>query len=211
VQATCATDPTCRAVRAATIECPDDGPNSYDCTHTYQLIVRTVVERARATDAVPTVIAFDPHPRAVQEMVWPTCIYDHDNFFRTRDRASSTSVVFRRGVSNNERSWQRRCGPVATGPHRRFQFLDYRKQGGGKAESVSRESQNQEQIDLCRICETISRPLSEAEPAIVMPRSRATPGMSQKPPSPPIGIAIERRNEVLRQQFVQPNTVHDLM
>ena len=31
----------------------------------HQLIVRTVVERARATDAVPTVITFDPHPRAV--------------------------------------------------------------------------------------------------------------------------------------------------
>jgi riboflavin kinase/FMN adenylyltransferase len=31
----------------------------------HQLIVRTVVERARATGAVPTVITFDPHPRAV--------------------------------------------------------------------------------------------------------------------------------------------------
>ena len=31
----------------------------------HQLIVRTVVERARATAAVPTVITFDPHPRAV--------------------------------------------------------------------------------------------------------------------------------------------------
>jgi riboflavin kinase/FMN adenylyltransferase len=31
----------------------------------HQLIVRTVVERARAVDAVPTVITFDPHPRAV--------------------------------------------------------------------------------------------------------------------------------------------------
>lgn len=31
----------------------------------HQLIVRTVVERAQATDAVPTVITFDPHPRAV--------------------------------------------------------------------------------------------------------------------------------------------------
>jgi riboflavin kinase/FMN adenylyltransferase len=31
----------------------------------HQLIVRTVVERARATYAVPTVITFDPHPRAV--------------------------------------------------------------------------------------------------------------------------------------------------
>ncbi|HEX5706047.1 MAG TPA: bifunctional riboflavin kinase/FAD synthetase [Pyrinomonadaceae bacterium] len=31
----------------------------------HQLIVRTVVERARATRAVPTVITFDPHPRAV--------------------------------------------------------------------------------------------------------------------------------------------------
>ncbi|MCA1815519.1 MAG: bifunctional riboflavin kinase/FAD synthetase [Acidobacteria bacterium] len=31
----------------------------------HQLIVRTVVERARACDAVPTVITFDPHPRAV--------------------------------------------------------------------------------------------------------------------------------------------------
>jgi riboflavin kinase/FMN adenylyltransferase len=31
----------------------------------HQLIVRTVVERARACGAVPTVITFDPHPRAV--------------------------------------------------------------------------------------------------------------------------------------------------
>ena len=31
----------------------------------HQLIVRTVVERARAVGAVPTVITFDPHPRAV--------------------------------------------------------------------------------------------------------------------------------------------------
>src|SRR6185436_3154858 len=31
----------------------------------HQLIVRTVVERARALGAVPTVITFDPHPRAV--------------------------------------------------------------------------------------------------------------------------------------------------
>ena len=31
----------------------------------HQLIVRTVVERARAVRAVPTVITFDPHPRAV--------------------------------------------------------------------------------------------------------------------------------------------------
>lgn len=31
----------------------------------HQLIMRTVAERARATDAVPTVITFDPHPRAV--------------------------------------------------------------------------------------------------------------------------------------------------
>lgn len=31
----------------------------------HQLIMRTVVERARATRAVPTVITFDPHPRAV--------------------------------------------------------------------------------------------------------------------------------------------------
>ena len=31
----------------------------------HQLIVRTVVERARAVAAVPTVITFDPHPRAV--------------------------------------------------------------------------------------------------------------------------------------------------
>jgi riboflavin kinase/FMN adenylyltransferase len=31
----------------------------------HQLIVRTVVERARALNAVPTVITFDPHPRAV--------------------------------------------------------------------------------------------------------------------------------------------------
>jgi riboflavin kinase/FMN adenylyltransferase len=31
----------------------------------HQLIMRTVVERARAIDAVPTVITFDPHPRAV--------------------------------------------------------------------------------------------------------------------------------------------------
>src|SRR3982750_2137064 len=31
----------------------------------HQLIISTVVERARATGAVPTVITFDPHPRAV--------------------------------------------------------------------------------------------------------------------------------------------------
>ena len=31
----------------------------------HQLITRTVVERAHATGAVPTVITFDPHPRAV--------------------------------------------------------------------------------------------------------------------------------------------------
>src|SRR3954465_3421563 len=31
----------------------------------HQLIMSTVVERARATNAVPTVITFDPHPRAV--------------------------------------------------------------------------------------------------------------------------------------------------
>ncbi len=31
----------------------------------HQLIVRTVVERARETGAIPTVITFDPHPRAV--------------------------------------------------------------------------------------------------------------------------------------------------
>jgi riboflavin kinase/FMN adenylyltransferase len=31
----------------------------------HQLIARTVVERARAAGAVPTVITFDPHPRAV--------------------------------------------------------------------------------------------------------------------------------------------------
>lgn len=31
----------------------------------HQLIMRTVIERARATGAVPTVITFDPHPRAV--------------------------------------------------------------------------------------------------------------------------------------------------
>ena len=31
----------------------------------HQLIVQTVVERARATNSVPTVITFDPHPRAV--------------------------------------------------------------------------------------------------------------------------------------------------
>jgi riboflavin kinase / FMN adenylyltransferase len=31
----------------------------------HQLIVRTIVERARATSATPTVITFDPHPRAV--------------------------------------------------------------------------------------------------------------------------------------------------
>jgi riboflavin kinase/FMN adenylyltransferase len=31
----------------------------------HQLIMRTIVERARAIDAVPTVITFDPHPRAV--------------------------------------------------------------------------------------------------------------------------------------------------
>jgi riboflavin kinase/FMN adenylyltransferase len=31
----------------------------------HQLIMRTVVERARACGAVPTVITFDPHPRAV--------------------------------------------------------------------------------------------------------------------------------------------------
>lgn len=31
----------------------------------HQLIMRTVVERARAIEAIPTVITFDPHPRAV--------------------------------------------------------------------------------------------------------------------------------------------------
>jgi riboflavin kinase/FMN adenylyltransferase len=31
----------------------------------HQLIIRTVVERARATGSVPTAITFDPHPRAV--------------------------------------------------------------------------------------------------------------------------------------------------
>src|SRR2546423_8361411 len=31
----------------------------------HQLIMRTVVERARAIGAVPTVITFEPHPRAV--------------------------------------------------------------------------------------------------------------------------------------------------
>src|SRR5918911_2924443 len=31
----------------------------------HQLIISTVVERARAAGAVPTVITFDPHPRAV--------------------------------------------------------------------------------------------------------------------------------------------------
>ena len=31
----------------------------------HQLIIRTVVERAKETGAVPTVITFDPHPRAV--------------------------------------------------------------------------------------------------------------------------------------------------
>ena len=31
----------------------------------HQLIIRTVVERARATGAMPTVLTFDPHPRAV--------------------------------------------------------------------------------------------------------------------------------------------------
>ncbi len=31
----------------------------------HQLIMRTVVERARAAGAVPTVITFEPHPRAV--------------------------------------------------------------------------------------------------------------------------------------------------
>lgn len=31
----------------------------------HQLIMRTVVERAREVDAIPTVITFDPHPRAV--------------------------------------------------------------------------------------------------------------------------------------------------
>jgi riboflavin kinase/FMN adenylyltransferase len=31
----------------------------------HQLIMKTIVDRARATDAVPTVITFDPHPRAL--------------------------------------------------------------------------------------------------------------------------------------------------
>jgi riboflavin kinase/FMN adenylyltransferase len=31
----------------------------------HQLVMRTLIERARALDAVPTVITFDPHPRAV--------------------------------------------------------------------------------------------------------------------------------------------------
>ena len=30
----------------------------------HQLIMRTVVERARVVGAIPTVITFDPHPRA---------------------------------------------------------------------------------------------------------------------------------------------------
>ena len=35
----------------------------------HQLIMRTVVERAQATGSVPTVITFDPHPRAVLHAV----------------------------------------------------------------------------------------------------------------------------------------------
>src|SRR6266705_4257729 len=31
----------------------------------HQLIMKTIVERARAASAVPTVITFDPHPRAL--------------------------------------------------------------------------------------------------------------------------------------------------
>src|SRR5262252_945659 len=31
----------------------------------HQLIMKTVVERARAVNALPTVITFEPHPRAV--------------------------------------------------------------------------------------------------------------------------------------------------
>ena len=31
----------------------------------HQMIMKTIVERAKATDSVPTVITFDPHPRAV--------------------------------------------------------------------------------------------------------------------------------------------------
>src|SRR5215467_6970545 len=31
----------------------------------HQFIMKTVVERAQAVDAVPTVITFEPHPRAV--------------------------------------------------------------------------------------------------------------------------------------------------
>ena len=38
----------------------------YDGLHLgHQLIMKTVVERARAAEAVPTVITFEPHPRAV--------------------------------------------------------------------------------------------------------------------------------------------------
>lgn len=38
----------------------------YDGLHLgHQLIMKTVVERARATSSVPTVITFEPHPRAV--------------------------------------------------------------------------------------------------------------------------------------------------
>src|ERR671921_1582296 len=38
----------------------------YDGLHLgHQLIMKTVVERARAVRAVPTVITFEPHPRAV--------------------------------------------------------------------------------------------------------------------------------------------------
>ena len=38
----------------------------YDGLHLgHQLIMRTVVERARAANVVPTVITFEPHPRAV--------------------------------------------------------------------------------------------------------------------------------------------------
>ena len=38
----------------------------------HQLIMRTVVERARETGAVPTVITFDPHPRGVASRIGPS-------------------------------------------------------------------------------------------------------------------------------------------
>jgi riboflavin kinase/FMN adenylyltransferase len=38
---------------------------SMGCTSDISFVMKTVVDRARAINAVPTVITFEPHPRAV--------------------------------------------------------------------------------------------------------------------------------------------------